>query len=81
MEKDLQLNIGRFYKQYCEFLTSSEDTKHLEIRFHLVIDHRIAFKLSSSKIENGKKQTPLYNKRRWLFYFSALDIYACSLLS
>ena len=54
----LKLNIGRLYKQYSEFKTSIEDTEHLETRFHLVIDHQIDFKLSSSIIENGKKQTP-----------------------
>ena len=38
-----------------------ESIKHLKIWVNLQIYHRIVIKLSSSKIENGEKQTPSYN--------------------
>ena len=46
-----------------EAKTSSEGIDNHKIWYKLLIYHRIAIKLSSSEMENGKNQTPSYNKR------------------
>ena len=46
-------NIGGLYERYSKFKPLSEDILHFKIWFYFVVDHRIVFKLQSSKMENG----------------------------